>query len=108
MSKVKFKLVPDPTFEWSVPIPVAGAKPVPVTFVFKHRDRDAYKAFIESLSEMDDEAIFKSLVVGWELEDEFNDENISKLLNNYHGACRVILDEYIKEQGALRDVLLGK
>jgi len=108
MSKIKFKLVPDPTFEWPVPIPVAGAKPVPVTFIFKHRDRDAYKAFIENLSEMDDETIIQSLAVGWELEDEFNDENISKLLKNYHGAARAVLNEYINEQGALRDAVLGK
>lgn len=108
MSKIKLKLVPNPTFELSVPVPVPGSEPVAVVFKLKHQSRDEFKKFLNELDSMEDEAIFKKLVAGWELEDEFNDENIDKLIQNYLGVVRVVLNEYINEQGALRAAVLGK
>ena len=98
---LKLKLNPEPTFKAKVGIPVPGGKPTLVEFTFKHRTREQVKELqdeMAALGENADEAeAFRMFVVGWELDDEFNDENIKRLLSNYLGASAAISSAYFSE-----------
>ncbi len=89
-----------PTFTAKVGIPVAGAEPVPVAFTFRHRTRSALDEFIKTRADKADTDTFLDMVIGWDLEDEFNRENVERLLENYIGtalaAYRVYVDELIQ------------
>jgi len=92
----KFKLNPDPTFKAKVAIPVPGSAPAKVEFTFKHKTREQLKEWVESPSN-DEVAQFREMVAGWELDDEFNDDNIRRLCDNYPGASLAVLAAYVDE-----------
>lgn len=99
MAKPKFSLEPKPTFEASVLIPIPGARPESVKFTFKHRDRTAYREWFDSLAEggREDEDVVFEIASGWELEDPFDRESVGKLIANYIGSARAIIETYIRE-----------
>lgn len=97
MSKVKFVLDPAPTFKATVDIPVHGGEPAPVGFVFKHRTRDELDEFFKSISQLSVEESVLECVVGWDLDDEFNAENVARLCQNYLGAPGAISQAYATE-----------
>ncbi|SER52324.1 MULTISPECIES: phage tail assembly chaperone [Pseudomonas] len=97
MSKVLFKLDPNPTFDALVAIPVPGGSKADVKFTFKHRSKTELEDFLSTNKDMDDTTLVKSIADGWELDDEFNDENIGRLLNNYIGAGSAIYVKYLEE-----------
>lgn len=110
----KFKIKQNPTFKSKVSIPVVGGSPIEVEFEFKYRTRkelaemydkwsdEAEKLKVEdvTLLELTEQEIglqvmqIKDLVVGWEYEDEFNDENIEELVNISVDIVKAITDTY--------------
>ncbi|MFA5595944.1 MAG: phage tail assembly chaperone [Pusillimonas sp.] len=99
---IKFSLTPNPTFKRDVSIPVPGGKTVSINFTFKHKNRDAFKAFIDSLEGRDDVDIVLDVASGWALDDAFNEENLGELTQNYLGSARAILETYIAELSGAR------
>lgn len=93
----KLKLNPEPTFKAKVGIPVPGSRPAEVLFTFKHRTRDEVIAWVEGSRDATDVDSVLDVVVGWELEDEFNRENVERLCNNYPGSGLVIISAYLDE-----------
>lgn len=93
----KLKLNPEPTFKAKVGIPVPGSRPAEVLFTFKHRTRDEVIAWVEGSRDATDVDSVLDVVVGWELEDEFNRENVERLCNNYPGSGLVIISTYLDE-----------
>lgn len=93
----KLKLNPEPTFKAKVGIPVPGSRPAEVLFTFKHRTRDEVLAWVEGSRDATDVDSVLDVVVGWELEDEFNRENVERLCNNYPGSGLVIISAYLDE-----------
>lgn len=98
-----FSLVPDPTFKAKVAIPIPGKKAHNIEFTFKWRDSDEFKTFMEGLgnNESDTDAVM-DFVTGWELSDAFNRENVEKLVKNYIGSARAIINVYIEENAGAR------
>lgn len=92
----KIKLCADPTFNAMVPIPIPGAKPTPVQFTFKHRTKKEVAEWGVKLEKSDVELV-KDMASGWELDDAFNDENISQLCDSYAGAAYAIFETYLEE-----------
>jgi hypothetical protein len=92
----KLKLTPDPTFKTKVAIPVPGAGTADVEFVFKHRTKDEAKAWLDQAEDSDAESIL-AIATGWNLDDEFNEENITKLCQSYAGAAVAIVNAYLGE-----------
>ena len=93
----KLKQNPEPTFKAKVGIPVPGSRTVEVQFTFKHRTRDET---LEWIDQSKDDPAAKSIMecaVGWELEDEFNAENVERLCNNYSGAGNAVVFAYLDE-----------
>ena len=95
----KLKLISEPTFKAKVPVPVAGAdKPVMVEMTFKHKTRTDFLKWRDTLpnegeSRPDLDAVM-DVLCGWELDDQFNRENVETLLENYLGAAFNILQTY--------------
>jgi tail assembly chaperone len=98
-----FKIEAPTTFKASVKIPLPGGGETEAFEVeFKHRTRDEFAAFIESIRGKDDVDYVLESVVGWSLTDKFNRENVARLLQNYHAASRVIGATYSRELMVLR------
>lgn len=93
----KFKLQPAPTFKAPAAIPVAGGSDQPVVFTFKWRDREGVRVLTASLDGRPWDEIVMDLAEGWELEEEFNAENVKKLTDNYIGSGASILSSYLDE-----------
>jgi len=94
----KFKLQPDPTFKAKVKIPVAGeSKASEVEFTFKFRGRDELTALLERNKTQGRVATVMEMAVGWELSDEFNEDNIRLLDETYIGALDRVADTYWEE-----------
>jgi hypothetical protein len=104
----KLKLTVNPTFKAKVKIPVVGGEAVDVGMTFKHRTRKEWDEWVASAKERDtngsapptieDEVnSFLDVVVGWELEDEFNRANVELLLQNYYTAGTEVVRTYASE-----------
>lgn len=117
----KFKLVPNPTFEHTVKIPRAGDEDAELQFTFKHHSLKDMKAIqnnfkdkLEKASKLkgedkQEEAVRKlqlefinALATGWEVEDEFCDENLNFMLDNYPRAFDAITTQYQAELWSIR------
>lgn len=98
----KLSLVAKPTFTSKVQIPVPGDKASTVLFTFKGRNRDAFKAFVESLSDREDVDVIMDIASGWDLEDAFDRDSIELLTQSYLGAARAIIEAYLAELTAAR------
>lgn len=95
MKKQALSLTASPTFKHLVLIPVPGADAAPVEFTFKHKTGDALKEFVKSLEGREDADIILDVASGWSLDDAFEEENITRLCQNYIGSARAIMDTYL-------------
>lgn len=115
MSK-KFKIKQNPTFKAKVVIPVVGGDGVETEFEFKYLTRKELAAMYDkwsdeakkltfedvTLAEPTDQEMklqvmqIKDIVCGWDIEDEFNDENIEGLVNISINIVKAITDVYQK------------
>jgi len=102
MAAKKFSLTPSPTFKAPVSIQVPGGKTVQVEFTFKHRNREDFRELTEGLEGRKDVEILLDIASGWELEDAFEEKNVQKLVDNYLGAGRAVLETYVAELTAAR------
>ncbi|KAF1706291.1 phage tail assembly chaperone [Pseudoxanthomonas sacheonensis] len=93
----KLILTAEPTFKAPVAIPVPGGKTTTVSFTFTWRTRDQAKDWMESIEKMSDEEIVLSAATGWELDDDFNAENVKALCQKFGGSARAIFNTYVDE-----------
>lgn len=98
----KFSLDPNPTFQATVEIPLPGGEKAPVKFTFKHRDRDGLRAFMDGTPDKDAADVVLEAAAGWDLDDEFNAENVKRLVTNYLGAGRAVYEAYVVELAQVR------
>jgi len=97
MAKTKFSLNAAPTFKATVAIPVPGGEEAPIVVTFRHKTREEFKGFIDSLEGKKQPEALAEIMVGWDLDDEFNTDNLQKLTDNYLGASEAIITRYIEE-----------
>lgn len=93
----KFALKAAPTFTAKVGFPVAGGEPVDVLVTFKHRTKTALDEFMTTRNDHGDVESFMEMVVGWDLADEYNEENVKTLLENHIGVALATYKTYIDE-----------
>ena len=117
----KFKLVPNATFKHTVFIPMAGSEDAELEMTFKHKSTrglaDEQKAYAEKFdrvlkmknAEKRDEEIVKIQIeflrmfcAGWEVADEFSDENIATTMANYPRFFDSVCAQYQAELFAVR------
>lgn len=94
---VTLKLLADPTFRAKVGIPRAGEPSIDVEMIFRHRTKEALQKWNGDRENRSDLDSFLDMVVGWELTDEFNRENVSLLLENYMGTALATFQVYFSE-----------
>jgi hypothetical protein len=112
----KFTLTQNPTFKADVMLPTVGGEPVKVAFEFKYRDRtelaglyadwgERHKAlglkseevglqqFTTLLIDLQVEQL-KAIVAGWDVDEEFNDENLRILVSSISATPSAVLAAY--------------
>lgn len=98
----KLTLNPNPTFNAKVFIPVAGDRDGEIVFTFKYRtlkELDSIKLGEGYVTPED----IKLVASGWDLDDEFSDENIALLLDQRPQSGIAILERYFKESRGARE-----
>ena len=108
MAKSRLTFSVAPTFKATVGIPIPGQKEtVGVEFTFRHRTKSDLKTW-RAETDLDEDGItvdlIKDMASGWDLEDAFDDESISKMLEIYPGSGIAIYVRYMQE---LQDAKLG-
>jgi hypothetical protein len=97
-------ILPSKHFKLPVLLPIPGAEPYQATFTVKHRTLDELKELTTSAEAMTDEQIFGAIVVDWEFSEEFNPENVKRLLYNLHAASRAVTIAYLQAYQNVREV----
>jgi len=99
----RLSLNPAPTFKAKVGIPVPGADPAPVECTFKYRTRTELTAWLkDSDPKQADPDLLMDLLLGWDLDDTFNAENVARLCDAYPGAGLAIYGAYLTELRGVR------
>lgn len=101
----KLKLIPNPTFKHIVAVPVAGGESESVEFVFKHKKQSEINAMfapenIEGVGQdpiKADTEFLLEFVAAWNVDAEFNQDNVALFLENYSGVVHLIFREYANE-----------
>ena len=103
------KLTPNPTFKVPVEIQVHGEEAEEVSFIFKHMNDEQIDAFYKRLNSgakpttskqrlKKDTDVLCEIVDGWEgVDEDFSKANLTKLISNYQGSARYILQAWEKE-----------
>jgi hypothetical protein len=112
----KFTLIQNPTFKTDVMLPTVGGEPVKVGFKFKYRDRtelaDLYadwderhkelglksqevglKQFTALLIDLQVQQL-KAIVEGWDVDEEFTEENLRILVGSISSTPSAVLEAY--------------
>lgn len=119
----KFKIDPNPTFKAEVLIPRIGGDPVPVNFTFKVLTRSELAAIYaqwfkreneiqdmhweelvaktEAMIELDVTKI-KDITVAWGWDEEFNDQNIRRMVETTAHASQAVVDVYQESYSEVR------
>lgn len=101
--KQAFSLNPDPTFTIAVKIPVAGGKTTAIDVTYKHMTRTEVDEYLERNKDRDDVESAMDIMAGWGLTEEFNQENVARLFENYGGSGRAVIQTYLREIWGARE-----
>lgn len=108
MAKPKLNLNPAATFKATVTIPVPGGRDAAVEFIFKYRDREEFKEFLDTLNGVEGaEApqkidVMMDIASGWDLDEPFDKTSVDKMLRLYMGAPQAVIDTYVSEMTGAR------
>lgn len=99
------KLQAEPTFTSAVEIPSPwGAQKIKV--VFKYMDTDEYDTYINNnvgRQNMTNEDVIMEIASGWyEVDGEFNKENVALLCKKYHRAAEQIVNVWMENNTQAR------
>lgn len=97
MSKPKFTLDPKPTFDLKVPVPVPGEGFTEITLTCRYRNRTQFEQFLDEIKEKTNSEIVMLVATGWNVDAEFNEGNVEKLVENYMGSASSIVGAYAEE-----------
>jgi hypothetical protein len=103
MAKLQLKAAP--TFQAEVGIRDADGNVTPVKMTFRHRTKTELDEFIKARPDKTDVESFMDMVVGWDLEEELNEANVTTLMDNYMGGAA--LPTFQKYIDALLQARLG-
>lgn len=106
MAKQKFSLTVSPTFTATVDIAVPGKGFSQLDITFKYREKEEFKAFLDSLvaegEKPSDVDLILDMASGWDLDLPFDTEHIGQMLSRYMSSGTAILNTYIREQSGAR------
>ena len=123
----KFSVKSNPTFTVSVPLPVVGGESIPTNFTFKHLDRMGLAEFQNSrfefakqigelasrntstTSDIAKTAIdfefkqLKEIIVGWEIDEPYNDDNLMELVKFGSELTAAIVNGFLGSYSSARE-----
>ena len=93
-----FKLNPNPTFEYTVPISIPGGESLPLRVVFKHKKKSELKEFMASAGRSDSEMLTEMIHACKDKPDDVSlSDYLLEVTENYPAASSDILRSYLKE-----------
>lgn len=105
MAKLKFQ--PDPTFELPVSLPVAGQEEkAEAVFTVKYLSYSQVDNLFSAAKEGGGDNVndflgfsdfARQVVTGWNIDKEFNADNLNRLLDNYPNLAEILCEEYFEE-----------
>lgn len=94
MSKMKLTLAPLPDFKLPVKFVLPNGDEQRIVFTVKHRKASEIQELYQRENNKDVDFI-KEIACGWDLEDEFNDENVQLLVDYYPGSALALMGSYL-------------
>lgn len=98
----KFQLTAKPTFKKKVSLPIPGAQPEKVEFVFHHKTSDELSEYLMTMVGRDIVECLLDILAGWDLEDEFSADNVKKLHQQFPSCWSPINEAYLDELAGIR------
>lgn len=100
MAKFKLKIGALPDFKLKVPFVLPNGSDCDITFTVRHKkSSDVEELFDKGANNLE---FIKFLCVGWDLEEEFNDENIGELCSLFPSIPLMLPQEYFKALAGYR------
>lgn len=96
MAKMKLTLARLPDFPLPVVVTLPNGDEAHMTFKVKHVSATEFQELYSAERVVSDHELIMNLASGWNLEDEFNEENAKKLVSFYPNAALVLASSYLK------------
>ncbi|QEG05024.1 tail length tape measure protein [Shigella phage JK16] len=96
MAKMKLTLGPLPDFKLPVSFVLPNGDEQVIIFTVRHKKASEIHERYTAEKPMSDVEMITFLASGWDLEDEFNEENVAKLLDYYPSASLSLTGHYMK------------
>lgn len=94
MAKMKLTLGPLPDFKLPVKFVLPDGNEQDIVFTVKHKKSSEIQELYQKEGIKDPEFI-TSIASGWDLDDEFNEENAKLLIEYYPGAALALMGAYL-------------
>lgn len=100
---VKPSLTPSPTFKQTALFMIPGGKEAGIEFIYKYRERDEFKEFLDTLSGSEGAEppqkidVIMDIASGWDLDEPFDRPNVEKMLQKYMASAEAAIQTYIAE-----------
>nr|DAG08090.1 MAG TPA: tail assembly chaperone [Caudoviricetes sp.] len=95
MAKMKLTLAPLPDFKLPVSFVMPNGDEGQITFTVRHLKAKEVQELYESENIVTDSDFIMKLATGWNLEEEFNEENAKILVELYPGAALALTGAYL-------------
>lgn len=95
MAKFKITLAPLPDFKLPVKFTMPDGNEGSILFTVRHLKAKEVQAMYESENIVTDSEFIMKLATGWDLEEEFNEENAKTLVEFYPGAALALTGSYL-------------
>lgn len=95
MSKFKVKLGRLPDFKLPVTATLPNGQEGTITFIVRHMKAEEIQELF-SKAEATDVEFLEKLCSGWDLEEEFNEENRKELISLYPGFVVKLVSQYVQ------------
>lgn len=96
MAKMKLTLGRLPNFKLPVDFAMPNGEKARIVFNVKHRKASEIQELYERAEPVSDVEMIRHLANGWDLEEEFTDENIKELLDLYPAAALALTGAYMQ------------
>ena len=95
MAKMKVTLGALPNFKLPVKFTMPNGDEGKIVFTVKHRKASEIQDLYASENPISDVEMITQLATGWDLEEEFNDENVKQLVEYYPAAALALTGHYL-------------
>ena len=96
MAKFKLKLVALPEFDLPVSFNLPNGEKAEIKFKVKHLKASEVKELYTQKKEVKDHEFIQAIATDWDLEEEFNEENIKELVSLFPSSALALTSTYVQ------------